>query len=171
LDVSNIQGGQLKLNIKEFAIDDFLNETIQAFQVITKTHQIVWDGGFTNETIAADRQRLEQVFINLLSNAIKYSPGENKVIVNSSKTNKELIVKIRDFGIGVPIDEQSNIFERFYRAKDTSKNISGFGLGLYISKDIIKRHNGRIWVEREDRGSAFYFSLPLKNGLMTRTDR
>lgn len=164
LDVSNIQSGQLKLNVKEFNVDEFLHETIQAFQVITKTHNIVWDGPQTNEMILADKQRIEQVFINLLSNAIKYSPGESKVIVNSAKTNKEIIVKVRDFGIGVPENERSEIFERFYRAKDTEKTISGFGLGLYICKDIIKRHEGKIWVEKQEKGSAFYFSLPLKNG-------
>jgi len=64
--------------------------------------------------------------------------------------------------MGVPKEEQLNIFERFYRTKDLSITITGFGLGLYICKDIIKRHNGKIWVEAEEKGSAFYFSLPLK---------
>jgi signal transduction histidine kinase len=163
LDVSKIQSGQLMLNMNEFNIDELLNETIQAFQIVTKTHQIIWEGSSNNGTIIADKQRIEQVFINLLSNAIKYSPGEDKVIVQSKKTDKELIIKIRDFGIGVPKDEQSSIFERFYRAKDHSMNISGFGLGLYISRDIIKRHHGTIWMEKEEKGSAFYFSLPLGN--------
>jgi signal transduction histidine kinase len=164
LDVSKIQSGQLLLNMKEFKMDELLGETIQAFQIVTKTHQIIWEGDLNNGTVIADKQRIEQVVINLLSNAIKYSPGADKVIVNSRKTDKELIVKIRDFGIGVPKAEQSDIFERFYRSKELSKNFSGFGLGLYISRDIIKRHNGTIWMEMEEKGSAFYFSLPLKNG-------
>ena len=164
LDVSKIQSGQLKLNMNEFNVDELLSETIQAFQIITKTHQLVWEGQPSNEMIVADRQRIEQVFINLLSNAIKYSPGENKVVVKSSKTDKELVIQIRDFGIGVPNAERSNIFERFYRGKDTALNISGFGLGLYICKDIVKRHNGNIWLEPQEKGSAFYFSLPLRNG-------
>ena len=163
LDVSKIQSGQLMLDMNEFNIDELLSETIQAFQVVTKTHQIIWEGSLNNGTIIADRQRIEQVFINLLSNAIKYSPGEDKVIIQSKKTDKDLIIKIRDFGIGVPKDEQSSIFERFYRVKDHSMNISGFGLGLYISRDIIKRHHGTIWMEKEEKGSAFYFSLPLRN--------
>ncbi|HMG68945.1 MAG TPA: ATP-binding protein, partial [Chitinophagaceae bacterium] len=68
----------------------------------------------------------------------------------------------RDYGIGVPKDERLNIFERFYRSKDMSTTILGFGLGLYICKDIITRHNGRIWVEAEEKGSAFYFTLPFR---------
>jgi signal transduction histidine kinase len=109
----------------------------------------------------ADKQRIEQVLFNLLSNAVKYSPGEKKVIVSSTKTDGELVIKIRDFGIGVLKEEQLNIFERFYRSKDTSIHISGFGLGLYICMDIIKRHGGKMWVESEKKGSSFYFSLPL----------
>jgi signal transduction histidine kinase len=102
-----------------------------------------------------------------LSNAIKYSPGENKVVIDSEKTDKELLIKIRDFGMGVTKEEQKDIFERFYRSKGTSIHISGFGLGLYICRDIIRRHFGKIWVEAADKGSIFIFSLPLKDSLAT----
>ncbi|MEI9943648.1 MAG: ATP-binding protein [Chitinophagaceae bacterium] len=163
LDVSKIQSGQLQFNMKEFDIDLLLDETIAATQMVTGSHSIVREDHLSNEIVSADRQRIEQVLTNLLSNAIKYSPGEKKVIVNSQKTDSELIIKIRDFGIGIPKEEHSNIFERFYRTKDISQTITGFGLGLYICRDIVKRHNGKIWVETEEKGSAFYFSLPLKN--------
>ena len=162
LDVSKIQSGQLKLTMKEFNIDKLIDETIASVQMVTETHRISREDSLNDEIIAGDQQRIEQVITNLLSNAIKYSPGQNKVLVNSRKTDKELIIKIRDFGMGVPVEEQSNIFERFYRTKDTSFTITGFGLGLYICRDIIRRHNGKIWVESEEKGSAFYFSLPLK---------
>lgn len=163
LDVSKIQSGQLELNLKEFSIVHFLDETITGFQMIAKTHLIVREDYLDGELITADRQRIEQVLTNLLSNAIKYSPGEDKVIVESKTNGHELVIKVRDFGMGIPSQEQANIFERFYRTRDTSIHISGFGLGLYIAKDIIKRHAGKIWVESQDKGSAFYFSLPLKN--------
>lgn len=163
LDVSKIQSGQLELNLKEFSIVHFLDETITGFQMIAKTHLIVREDYLDGELITADRQRIEQVLTNLLSNAIKYSPGEDKVIVESKTNGQELVIKVRDYGIGIPRQEQANIFERFYRTRDTSIHISGFGLGLYIAKDIIKRHAGKIWVESQDKGSAFYFSLPLKN--------
>jgi signal transduction histidine kinase len=126
---------------------------------------IAREGYLCNEKITADRQRIEQVLTNLLSNAIKYSPGESRVLVSCKKTDAELIIKVRDYGLGIPRDEHLNIFERFYRTGELSKNISGFGLGLYICRDIIRRHNGRIWVETEEKGSAFYFSLPLNNNI------
>ncbi len=163
LDVSRIQSGQLQLTLSKFDMDHFLDETIASFPIISTTHEIIRESNFNHALVHADKQRIEQVLINLLSNAIKYSPGEKKVIVYSKKTNTELIIKIRDFGIGVPKEEQANIFERFYRTKNMSRYISGFGLGLYICKDIIKRHKGRIWMEAEEKGSAFYFSLPLNN--------
>ncbi len=162
LDVSKIQSGQLQLNMKEFTIDDLLEETIDAIQMVSATHQIIWENHLNDEIVTADRHRIEQVLTNLLSNAIKYSPGEKRVFVYSKKTDSEIIVKVKDFGIGVPKEEQINIFERFYRSKDMSVTILGFGLGLYICKDIITRHNGKIWVESEESGSAFYFTLPLR---------
>jgi signal transduction histidine kinase len=83
--------------------------------------------------------------------------------VTSKKTSTEFIIKVRDFGRGIPEEERANIFERFYRTRDMPVSISGFGLGLYISRDIIRRHHGKIWVESEDKGSAFYVSLPVKH--------
>jgi signal transduction histidine kinase len=166
LDVSKIQSGQLELTMKKFDVDQLIDETIASVQMISGTHSITRENHTGHILVSGDRQRIEQVLTNLLSNAIKYSPGENQVSVSSSKTDKDVIIKIRDYGIGVAKDERQNIFERFYRAKGTSITISGFGLGLYICRDIIKRHKGKIWVEEEgDKGSAFYFSLPLEQSI------
>lgn len=161
LDVSKIQSGQLKLNLQEFNMDNLVDETIAAAQLAFPNHQIIRDGKFGDLKVFADRLRIEQVLNNLLSNAIKYSPDEKKIIVYSKKTPTEITIKVRDFGIGIPEEERNNIFERFYRTKDMPVSISGFGLGLYISRDIIRRHNGKIWVEAEEKGSAFYITLPL----------
>src|SRR6185312_11329085 len=166
LDVSKIQSGQLQLEMNDFNIQDLLDDTVNSVQLVS-THEIIREDNLGNEMIYGDRQRIEQVLLNLLSNAIKYSPGENRIVIESEKTDKELLIKIRDFGIGVPKDEQLNIFERFYRTKETSIHISGFGLGLYICRDIIRRHYGKIWVETAEKGSIFIFSLPLKHSLTT----
>lgn len=166
LDVSKIQSGQLQLEMKEFNINELLTETVNAVQMVSN-HKIIRQDKLKDEMIYGDRQRIEQVLLNILSNATKYSPGENTVIIDSEKTDKELLIKIRDFGIGVTRDEQLNIFERFYRSKGTSVHISGFGLGLYICRDIIRRHHGKIWVEPAEKGSVFIFSLPLKHSLTT----
>lgn len=169
LDVSKIQSGQLQLEMKEFNMHDLLKETVNAVQMVSAP-RIILEDKLQNEIIYGDRQRIEQVLLNLLSNAIKYSPGENKIIIDSEKTDKELLIKIRDFGIGITKEEQTNIFERFYRSKNTSVHISGFGLGLYICRDIITRHYGKIWVETADRGSIFIFSLPLKHSFAQQTE-
>ena len=161
LDVSKIQSGQLHLNINEFDIDSLIDETIAAFQIISVHHKIRRNGDAINQIITADRQRVEQVLMNLLSNATKYSPDAKEVIVYTEKTDSELIIKVQDFGIGIAKEEQTKVFDRFYRTKGMSVLISGFGLGLYICKDIIKRHNGKIWIESEEKGSVFYFSLPI----------
>ena len=139
LDVSKIQSGQLKLNKEEFDLDLLMNETLASFQMVNKTHLVYREGNFNHQHILADRQRIEQVLYNLLSNAVKYSPGEAKVIVCSKLSTESVTIKIRDFGMGIPPEELENIFERFYRTKGVTRHIAGFGLGLYICRDIIGR--------------------------------
>lgn len=163
LDVSKIQSGQLYLNINEFDIDTLIDETIASFQIVSRDHIIKRMGEKINQVIIADRQRIEQVLVNLLSNAIKYSPHEREVLVSARRKKSELIVTVRDFGIGIAKEEQNKVFERFYRTRNNSILISGFGLGLYICRDIVKRHNGKIWIESENKGTAFSFSLPVQN--------
>lgn len=162
LDVSKIQSGQLKLNMAEFNIEQLIKESITSFQMLSPLHEIINQVNLHDLKVPGDRQKIEQVLINLLSNAVKYSPAETQVIVSAEKKETELIIKVRDFGIGIPEDEVADIFERFYRTRDSSVHISGLGLGLYICRDILLSHNGKIWVEREEKGSAFYFLLPLK---------
>ena len=159
LDVSKIQSGQLHLNITSFDMDQLIDETIASFQMVSTSHKIIRTGGSLNQVISADRQRIEQVLMNLLSNAIKYSPGKDKVIVHTERNNGKLVIKVEDFGAGIEKGEHDRIFERFYRTKNNSILISGFGLGLYICRDIMKRHNGKIWVESEAGHTSFYFSL------------
>jgi signal transduction histidine kinase len=162
LDVSKIQSGQLELNISAFDINALLKETIASVQMIYPSHHIVYSDNCHGDEVYADRQRIEQVLLNLISNAIKYSPEECKILIETRKHDNWCVIKIRDYGMGIPEEERKTIFERFYRSKNISVHISGFGLGLYICKDIIRRHKGHIWVEPQEKGSAFYFSLPLK---------
>ncbi|MEP6584017.1 MAG: ATP-binding protein [Ginsengibacter sp.] len=161
LDVSKIQSGQLHLNISSFDINVLIEETIASFQVISPNHTITRKGSTVNLMVNADRQRIEQVLVNLLSNAVKYSPSASEVYVSTEQQGNEYIIRVVDFGIGVEKEEQSRIFDRFYRAKDNSILISGFGLGLYICKDIMTRHNGKIWIESEGTGSVFNVLLPI----------
>jgi signal transduction histidine kinase len=164
LDVSKIQAGQLQLDIKELDIDKLIDECVQEAQISTTTHIILRDGAMANSIVFADKNRIEQVVINLLSNAIKYSPKGEKIFVHTLRTASKITVSVQDFGVGLPLSDHEKIFDRFYRSKEKDSGISGFGLGLYICAQIIKRHNGRIWVEsREGSGSTFYFELPVYN--------
>ena len=109
--------------------------------------------------VIADTSRIEQVLINLLSNAVKYSPENTTIHVRIFKETNKYVVAISDEGIGIPKKNLKLIFDKYYQVKTKSKN--GFGLGLYISKEIIKLHKGKIWVEStRGKGSTFYFSLP-----------
>ncbi len=107
---------------------------------------------------------------NLLTNAIKYSPGATKLIVSREVQQGNLIVSVQDFGIGIAPENLNNLFERYYRADNTAMRFQGLGLGLFISSEIIKRHNGSFWIESEmGKGSTFYFLLPV-NGKNSFTD-
>lgn len=164
LDVSKIQAGQLQLEMVKFNIDEVINECILDAQMTTTRHTITRRDNFTDQIVYADKHRIEQVITNFLSNAIKYSPKGKDIIVETTKNDSEIIVKVQDSGMGIGTSEHQKIFDRFYRANEEAVGISGFGLGLYICSQIIKRHRGKIWVESEKgKGAAFYFSIPLQH--------
>ena len=162
LDVSKIEAGKLQLHLENFDFKEVLNESIEIASYSNSTHLIHLNCCKDPLIIHADRQRIEQVLINLITNAIKYSPKANTVDIEVKRIGNELTVGVRDYGIGIAKEKQANIFSRFYRVEELNPNISGLGIGLYISKEIIDRHNGKIWVESEiGQGSVFYFTLSL----------
>jgi len=113
-----------------------------------------------------DRNYLEQVFINLLDNAVKYTPEGGEISISAvEKGQREIQVSIQDNGIGIPQEDLSRIFERFYRVdKGRSQELGGTGLGLSIVKHIIQAHGGRVWAESQlGKGSTFYFTLPIRS--------
>lgn len=120
---------------------------------------------FTNDTIPEpssvkiDPVRISQVLRNLLENAIKYS-SEGEITVHHTETSDEYIVSVIDQGVGIDENSMKNIFDPFKGENQAAIDVKGLGLGLYICKNIIEGHNGRIWVTSEGKGSQFYFSLP-----------
>jgi PAS domain S-box-containing protein len=162
LDVSKVQAGKLQFTVERTHIDTFVREVVRDIEQLTETHHFHIEGK-TEAYVLLDKDRLRQVLVNILNNSIKYSSQANKVDVSIRKENTHIIVSIRDFGIGIPKEKHTKIFERFYQVDDSKGyTYSGIGLGLYISKEIIEKHNGKIWVESEEgRGSTFYFSLPI----------
>lgn len=164
LDVSKIQAGKLKYNYEMFDIDALVRKTIVDFQYVTKTHQIERVGE-AGKKLYGDEERIHQVLVNLISNAIKYSPNANKIIVRTEDKKNRIIISVQDFGLGVSEPNKEKIFERFYTGREKEKrSIPGFGMGLYICKEIIKDHHGKLWVEsKRGEGSTFFFMLPKSN--------
>lgn len=164
LNVNRITQGRLDLNRKWFDFDSLIKKVVIDYQYTTDTHEIAVRGSLDRK-IYADENRIEQVLTNLISNAIKYSPHGDKIIINIQNNGKHVITQVQDFGLGITKEDQSKIFHRFYRTLEKRDyNIPGFGLGLYISMEIVKRHKGKMWVEsKKGKGSTFSFSLPLKN--------
>lgn len=139
-----------------------IKDAIDNIKHTSQSHKIILKGK-TSKKVVGDQQRLEQVVLNLLSNAIKYSPDEKDVLVNLSSNGSYVTCEVIDHGIGINEKNIKNIFNRYYRANDNHNFISGLGIGLFITKQIVEMHGGKVKVESEDgRGSKFYFSLPIE---------
>ncbi len=162
LDISRMQTGKLAFQIETFDLDTLLHETVENVQAATTTHQLLIEGR-TSAQVLGDKDRLGQVFINLLTNAVKYSPQANKVLVRLSRDQGQAIVSVQDFGVGIDQAHHQKIFERFYQVTDPKEaTYPGLGIGLYISREIVERHHGRLQVEsRKGEGTTFSVTLPL----------
>jgi PAS domain S-box-containing protein len=160
-DATKAGSGNLQFKKTSFVFDDLVNEVIETIQ-LTNTGYNIAKRGSVSLLVTADKSRISQVFSNYLLNAIKYSPGSDKVVVEVFLENSNVVVSVTDFGKGIPADEIDHLFERYYRAEKTN-SVEGLGLGLFLSKQIIDAHNGRVWVtSEENKGSTFYFSIPAE---------
>lgn len=161
LDVTKIQAGKLEFKKEIFDFDQLVEEAVKNMQFLSSRHQLI-KKGISGKAVVADRSRVEQVLINLISNAVKYSPSADKIIVHTSVKGKKVVLSVQDFGGGIPPEELSRIFDRFYRIKGRKFSGTGLGLGLFIAAEIIRGLNGSIWAESiVGEGSTFYFTLPL----------
>lgn len=160
LDVSAIERKKMKLNKEEFLVKELAEEIVESLRFVSD-HELELDW-HTKSPVVADRERIRQVLINLVSNAIKYSPQNTKIRIRSKKKDNMIVVSVHDAGIGIPEQEISKLFGRFYQAGNGEKTYPGLGLGLYISNQIIAIHGGQMWAESKvGKGSTFYFSLPI----------
>jgi PAS domain S-box-containing protein len=161
LDVSKMQSGKVDFNFESVDISSLVDESIAIIQQETPSSKIVVSG-LKSQYVEGDYGRLEQVMINLLSNAVKYSPSSSEIKVHVSSMSGYCKIAISDQGIGINIKDHKRIFERFYRAEEISEKFPGVGVGLYVCNEIIKEHNGTLWVESEaTKGSTFSFTIPV----------
>ncbi len=162
LDATLTNQKKLSLKKENFIFRDLVLQTISELQL--SIHNKIVVNLQTKKYVHADKEKISQVLINFITNAAKYSPKKTNIIVKSREKGKFIVVSIQDFGIGVAKKDKTHIFDRFYKGSK-SKTYPGLGLGLYITKEIIKENGGEIWVEStEGKGSTFYFSLPMYTG-------
>ncbi|MBN1487878.1 MAG: GAF domain-containing protein, partial [Anaerolineae bacterium] len=165
LDIGRIEAGY-NLEMHPCRLDEIIAHTCRAYVPTIEQAELQLSWHLDNESplyVRGNRRRLRQVIENLLSNAVKYSRRGGRVEVEANRDGQHIIVTVKDNGIGIPVDEQPKIFERFYRVQlPETEDIQGTGLGLAIVKSVIEKHKGRIWVESAlGKGSKFTFVLPI----------
>ncbi len=162
LDLSRIETGKVSMTMRPTSVNDLIARTVEEHRLLVSRGSIRFLDAEV-PMLVIDEEKIGQVLDNILSNAIKYSRREPEIVIATRHDAAEVTVSITDSGIGIDHADQSRIFERFYRVDDGgSKSGSGFGIGLYLSADIIQRHGGRIWVESvKGNGSTFHFTLPV----------
>lgn len=160
LDISKIQSGQLQFSFARFNLHDLVTEALENLD--TSTHQLKVDLPAGDIWVVGDESMLAQVLVNLLVNALKYAPPATAITVKAAVEGDMLEVAVHDEGPGIPPGELHLIFNRFYRIS-TVAAAKGIGLGLFISKEIIDAHQGKIWAESApgEKGASFYFRIPL----------
>lgn len=162
LDVSRFTTGTADINLQVFNLTEIVKSIVDSFELEFKSigSSVSLVTPKQEVSIVCDRFRIEQVFINLLSNSMKYGAG-GPIEIFVDTVNENAVLKVKDSGIGIAKEDQERIFQRFERAAP-SKNYGGLGLGLYISGQILKHHDGTITVESElGHGATFIVQLPL----------
>lgn len=166
LDMSRLESGQLQIERRPVDVAALARRVVEEGEesaIATTTHRVVYTGPHAPVVVQGDELRLEQVLQNLIQNAIKYSPIGGMVHVQLEQHDTRVGISIQDEGIGIPQKDVPQLFQRFYRASNVSRHqISGLGIGLYIIKELVTLHGGRVEVaSEEDRGSTFTVWLPL----------
>ncbi|MBS2007979.1 MAG: PAS domain S-box protein [Cyanobacteria bacterium SZAS TMP-1] len=162
LEFERMNAGKLRLRLAEINMADVLTRSLEAIQPLAERDGVTVTADHPDIDFIGDENRLIQVVVNLLSNALKFAPKGStiKVTTVASSSSRELTVKVKDNGPGIPAAEQTRIFQRFERIEQAN-SADGAGLGLAICKAIVEQHGGTIGVESvEGQGSTFYFTVP-----------
>ena len=176
LELSRLESGDVELKRTPCHLNTFYAPILEVFEPILEEAELVlkWDIPESLPKVSIDQQLFMQVLVNLIDNAIKYTPDSGTITVSaaartseafegSDTTLEEIIMRVRDTGIGIPMESQPRVFERFYRVdKGRAREMGGTGLGLAIAKHIVLCHDGQIWLESSlGEGSVFYVAIPL----------
>lgn len=163
IDVSRFESGRFEFNFERLDMGELVAEVISDFRLAHPGRAISVHHPKVPLMVEGDRTRLEQVLVNLVQNALKYSPPGSPIDLRLEPLATELRISVTDEGIGIPLDEHGHLFERFFRARNTqANNYAGLGMGLFICRQIVLRHQGRFEVQSApDHGATFSFYLPL----------
>lgn len=164
LQLQRLKAGMVRYEFKELPVRELLKEAATPFQAAAKEHSLAIECSPDLPPLRGDKKGLLGVVENLVSNAIKYSPEGGVVTLGGRREGNELILWVKDQGIGIPADELDKIFDRFYRAKEIERrSIAGTGLGLALVREVVKEHGGRVWAESTwGQGSTFFVALPIQ---------
>lgn len=162
LNVARLESGKIMIDLEKVELNKLVQEIVEEYTGNIVDHRFKENYG-PELFIMADWEKLGQVINNLISNAIKYSQGNTEISVNCYQDGGNAVFKIMDQGMGISPADLPRLFERFYRVENSkTATVAGFGIGLYLSSEIIQRHQGRLWAESElGKGSTFFFSIPL----------
>jgi PAS domain S-box-containing protein len=165
-DISKVQAGKLQFYFEELDLGRLIREVSDTFDQSTPGHEFVCELE-PGLLVRGDQIRLEQVLTNLIGNAVKYAPEAPRIEISAKSTGAEVTVAVTDHGPGISKESQAHIFSQFYRVRDRDRHISGLGLGLYITREIVERHGGHIWVKSEPgKGASFLFTIPRESATL-----
>jgi PAS domain S-box-containing protein len=160
LNLARIEAGKIMLVKEKFDLSLLLDDVVAEAHLLSNSHNIKLNYG-KEISVYADKEKIGQVLINLVSNAIKYSPFGSTITIDCGKVDGEIKTSIKDEGVGISLNDQKELFTRFYRVfNEKTKTVSGFGIGLYIVSEILKQHNSEIKIEsKPGQGATFSFCL------------
>ena len=168
VDILRIESRKYELNVESINLGIFIKKCISDFKFLAEERKITIATSIQPEFyLKVDEIKIRQVFVNLLSNALKNTPRYGQISIASEKTQNNITFKIKDTGVGFTEEEKTRAFEKFGKIERYGKGMDiiteGSGLGLYLSKEIVELHGGKLWLESEGRnkGSIFIVSLPL----------
>lgn len=167
LQLSRVDSKEMSLNREHVDFNELFNKIIDRFEMNTKDGNVIFKREIPKKDFPVwiDKDRLIQVLDNILSNAVKYSPDGGKITCKVERQIRQIIISVKDEGIGIEYDQLDKIFDRFYRVdRARTRELGGTGLGLAITRELIEAHYGRIWANSiEGKGTTIHFTLPLMN--------